>query len=72
VLARPHKRLGERAALVLDALAERDVGCVVLGEAEGEHVDERFDAVIEIATDGSWSETRSRREGGARDQRESS
>ena len=70
VLARPHARLGERAARVLEALAERRVGCVVLGEAEGELDRERFDVVIEIAPDGSWSERRGQRAENARRERE--
>jgi len=70
VLARPRTRLGERAARVLEALAERGVGCVVLGEGESELDRERFDVVIEIAPDGSWSERRGQRAENARRERE--
>ncbi len=54
VLARPAVGLGaERAADVLAALTERGVGTVTLGEdALGR---EHFDAVVEIAADGTWT-----------------
>jgi putative ATP-binding cassette transporter len=44
-----------RAARVLDALALRGVGCVVVGDEAAGHA--RFDAVIEIAPDGTWTRT---------------
>ena len=45
----------ERATRVLAALAERGVGYVVLGDRElGDAV---VDAVVDIGTDGTWTQT---------------
>ena len=54
VLARPAASLGpERAAEVLAALRKQGVGYVVIGNGALGH--EPFDAVVEIAPDGTWS-----------------
>ncbi len=37
---------------VLDALVARGIGCVVLDQEEAERA--HFDAVVEIAADGTW------------------
>jgi len=56
VLARLHAGVGAAsAARVLDALAARGVGCLVLGDEAAGHA--RFDAVIDIAPDGTWTRT---------------
>jgi putative ATP-binding cassette transporter len=61
VLARLHSSLGnERAEHVVDALVEGGVACVVLEEVQLDSA--RFDAVIAIALDGTWSEKRAGRE----------
>jgi putative ATP-binding cassette transporter len=46
---------GDRAAQVLDALVSRGIGCVVLDHEEAERA--HFDAVVEIAADGTWKVT---------------
>jgi vitamin B12/bleomycin/antimicrobial peptide transport system ATP-binding/permease protein len=57
VLARLHANLGpERAARLVDELAGRGVGCVVLGD--GAIAAEPFEAVIEVAPDGGWTKTK--------------
>jgi putative ATP-binding cassette transporter len=43
----------ERAATVLAALGARGIGYVVFGDQAIDH--ERFDAVVEVAPDGTWS-----------------
>jgi putative ATP-binding cassette transporter len=54
VLEHPAVGLGtERTVDVLAALRERGVGCVVLGNGALRH--EQFDAVVEIAGDGTWT-----------------
>jgi vitamin B12/bleomycin/antimicrobial peptide transport system ATP-binding/permease protein len=56
VLARLQAGVGATAAArVLDALAARGVGCLVLGDEAAGHA--RFDAVIDIAPDGTWTRT---------------
>jgi putative ATP-binding cassette transporter len=56
VLAHPAAGRGaERAADVLAALTERGVGYVVLGNGAFGH--DAFDAVVEIAPDGTWTRT---------------
>ena len=56
LLARLEAAVGaERAVAVLEALAARGIGCVVLGD--GALGRERFDAVLEIAPDGTWTWT---------------
>ena len=52
----------EEATRVLDALAERGVGYIVLGDRELGRELAVVDAVVDIGTDGTWTRTPTKEE----------